>query len=158
MKRLLMLVLALLAACAANASPSASANIIAPISLLNLDVTGLVFGQIVPHSGGTVTIAPDGTRSSIGVEVVPASASNAAHSQVGGIAGNIFSISLPTGTMISSGANSMTVDAFTSNPTSTGALDIAGIKNLNVGATLHVAASQPIGHYSGSFMVTVAYN
>jgi len=158
MKILLIVGLALLAACAANASASASADIITPISLFNLDGTGLVFGQIVPHSGGTVTIAPDGTRSSIGVEVVPASASNAAHSQVGGIAGNIFSISLPTGTMISSGADSMAVNAFTSDPSGTGTLDVAGIKNLNVGATLHVAASQPTGHYTGSFTLTVAYN
>ena len=142
----------------ASATASATADIIAPIAIINISGSTLAFGQIVPVAAGTVTVATDGTRTFSGVQIVPASPTTAAQFQVTGNPNNTFSITLPASTTISSGTNNMTVDAFTSNPTSTGTLDNTGNKTLNVGGTLHVAANQAIGHYTGTFAVTVAYN
>jgi hypothetical protein len=59
----------------------------------------------------------------------------------------------------------MTVDTWTSTPTTSGALDGTGAQTLTVGATLNVAATQAAGVYSssnpggsGDFTVTVNYN
>jgi len=53
----------------------------------------------------------------------------------------------------------MTIDAFTSNPSGTGALT-AGSQVLTVGATLNVGANQVTGAYTNAtgFDVTVNYN
>jgi len=68
-----------------------------------------------------------------------------------------FAVGLPGSIQITSGANSMTVDSFTTGA-SAYLLDGAGAAGLSVGANLSVAANQPAGLYSGSFSVTVAYN
>ncbi|HBC79095.1 MAG TPA: hypothetical protein DCZ51_10735, partial [Bacteroidales bacterium] len=70
-------------------------------------------------------------------------------------------ITLPAAaTTITSGANTMTVDTWTSSPSGTGTLSAGGSQALTVGATLNVGASQPAGTYvSGTpFTVTVNYN
>jgi hypothetical protein len=53
----------------------------------------------------------------------------------------------------------MTVTAFLSTPSVSGTLT-GGTQNLNVGATLNVAAAQPAGLYTSTtgFTVTVNYN
>ena len=145
---------------AASATATATAEIIPPISIsLAIGGGALQFGQIVPQTGGTVIIAPDSSRTFTGgVEVIPASLHTAAAFLVTGNAGNTFSISLPTSTTILNGPAFMTVDAFTSTPSGTGTLDVVGTKTLEVGGTLHVSAGQPVGHYAGTFNVSVAYN
>lgn len=143
---------------ATSSSAGATADIVAPIAISNVDPTGLVFGQIVPTANGTVTIAPDGSRTSTGVQVVPSSLANAAHFQVTGNAANTYSIALPSAITISNGPNNMTVDAFTSTPSGTGTLDGTGKQNVNVGATLRVSNNQAAGRYTGTFTVSVAYN
>jgi len=143
---------------ASSNTASATADIVAPIAIINVDSTGLVFGQIVPTANGTVSVAPDGTRTSTGVQVIPSSPVTAARFQVTGSANNTYSITLPAATTISSGGNNMTVDAFTSTPTGIGTLDGTGKQNLNIGATLHVNNNQANGHYTGTFTVAVAYN
>jgi hypothetical protein len=54
----------------------------------------------------------------------------------------------------------MTVDNFTSTPTTSGTLSAAGAQTIDVGATLNVGANQAAGTYvSGTpFSVTVNYN
>ena len=143
---------------ASSTTATATADIIAPIAIINVDSTGLAFGLIVPTANGTVSVAPDGSRTSTGVQVIPSSPVTAARFQVTGSANNTYSITLPTATTISSGGNNMTVDAFTSTPSGTGMLDGTGKQNLNVGATLHVNNNQANGHYTGTFTVAVAYN
>jgi len=59
---------------------------------------------------------------------------------------------------INSGANTMTVGMFTSNPSGAGTLSAGGNQTLSVGATLNVGAGQATGTYSGIFSVTVTYN
>jgi hypothetical protein len=61
--------------------------------------------------------------------------------------------------VISSGANNMTVDTFTSSPETPGTLS-SGTQTLTVGATLHLVVSQAAGAYTSAtpFEVTVNYN
>lgn len=125
----------------------------------------LSFGAIVPYSGGTVKVTPLGVRSATGgVLPVPASAVSAATFTVTGASNATYAISLapPIGTVtLSDGAgHSMAVDTFTSDPIGSGTVSAAspGTQELKVGATLHVAASQAVGQYTGSYEVTVTFN
>lgn len=124
-------------------------------------VQELAFGKFVAVSGGTVTLSPAGARTASGsIQLVPSGAWAAAQLMVSGDPSLSYSISLPAnGTVtLQSGANSMVLIGFTSNPTGTGQLSGGGAQTLMVGATLSVASSQPIGSYSGTFGVTVNYN
>ncbi len=57
----------------------------------------------------------------------------------------------------------MTVDNFLTRPTSAGAdaltgTLVSGTDVFKVGGTLHVAANQMEGQYTGSFSISAAYN
>ncbi len=145
-----------------TASATASATIVTPIAITK-DVD-MNFGNLaVNASTGTVVLTPAGTRSATGgVSFLAASPGTvtAASFTVSGLAGATYSITLPSGALtITSGANTMTVDSWTSSPTPTGTLT-GGTETLTVGATLNVGASQAAGTYiSGTpFDVTVNYN
>ncbi|MEI6899455.1 MAG: DUF4402 domain-containing protein, partial [Bacteroidota bacterium] len=144
---------------------TASATIIAPIGITKtLDMD---FGNIaVGATGGTVILAPASTRS-LGVPgtlvlptVFPGNI-QAATFTVSGAAGYTYAITLPgTATTINNGANTMTVDTWTSNPTPTGTIGGLGTDVLTVGGTLHVGNSQAAGLYVSAtpFVVKVEYN
>lgn len=144
-----------------TASASASATIISPISItktLDLD-----FGNVAASgAAGTVVITPAGTRSTTGGVSLPVIAGTvtSASFNVAGQGNYTYAITLPASVVISSGANNMTVDAFTSTPTATGTLSAGGTQTVNVGATLNVNASQASGLYTSGtpFDVTVNYN
>lgn len=142
-------------ACATGASGSWAAAI--AIS----STQQLAFGSMVAGAGGSVTvgISPLGRSASGGVFVLPSGTWTAASFRVTGDASATYSISLPANdvVMLSSGANTMAVNNFTSNPAS-GTLDINGSQNVMIGATLNVGSNQPTGNYSGSYTVTVNYN
>ena len=150
----------------ANAQVSATANatatIVAPITITQVD--DLEFGNLAVQSGtaGTVVMAPAGTRTKTGGVTLPATTGtfNAADFTIGGTAGYTYAITLPAGALtINSGANTMTVDTWTSTPSGTGTLT-GGNETLKVGATLNVAAGQAGGTYQHAtgFSVTVNYN
>ena len=145
-----------------TASATATATIVTPIAITN-DVD-MNFGNLaVNASVGTVVLTPAGARSATGgVSFLAATPGTitAASFTVTGLADATYSITLPAGALtITSGANTMTVDTWTSSPTPTGTLT-GGTETLTVGATLNVGASQPAGTYvSGTpFDVTVTYN
>jgi hypothetical protein len=146
----------------ASATANATADIVSNLTIAN--VTGLQFGKIVSGAtAGTVTVSPTGTRtSSGGVSPVNGAtpAPSAASFTVTGEAGASYAITLPTSaiTLGNGAGGTMTVDGFTSNPDGTGTLAADGHQVLDVGATLHVGASQAAGTYSGTFSVAVAYN
>ena len=142
----------------ATADATAAVEVLKPAAIINLTGTGLNFGQIVATTNGTVTVTPDANRTATGVTVVNASPFNPSQFQVSANPNSTFSITLPGAITISSGSNNMTVDTFTSDPSGTGTLDVNGLATINVGATLHVAANQPVGHYNGTFSLIVAYN
>jgi len=143
---------------AASDTGTATATVMTPISI-SAD-TALDFGAFAPSTGGTVTIATDGARSSSGVVPSSTDTGNNGVFTVTGQASATYAITLPSdGTVtITSGANSMDVDTFTSNPSGTGTLSGGGSQTLNVGATLTVGSGQAAGSYSGTFDVSVEYN
>lgn len=121
----------------------------------------LTFGSFAAGSGGTVTISAAGARSAGGGVVLVSSGPGAvAQFTVSGDANAGYAITLPANGEVSltSGANSMAVNNFVSNPASTGQIGGGGSQTLMIGATLSVGNSQPPGNYSGTFNVTVIYN
>jgi hypothetical protein len=144
-----------------TASATATATIISPIAIAK--TVDMNFGNVaVGAVAGTVVLSPAGVRTPGGGVTLPATTGTvaAASFDVTGQSGFTYSITLPAAaTTISFGANTMTVDTWTSSPTPTGTLT-GGAETLTVGATLHVGASQAPGTYvSGTpFDVTVNYN
>lgn len=149
----------------ATATASASATIITPISIVK-DVD-MNFGNVAVSAtiAGTAVLAPAGTRTTGGAGGVTLPATtgtvSAASFTVSGQASYTYAITLPTSCVITDGAShNMTVDNFTSTPSSTGLLSGTGSQVLNVGATLNVAAAQASGLYTNAtgVPVTVNYN
>lgn len=147
----------------ATASAPASATIVTPIGITKM--VDMNFGNIaVKGTAGTVVLSTAGVRTPSGGVTLPATAGTvaAASFTVSGEGAYTYSITLPTSLTISDAAatpNTMTIDAFTSNPSGTGALT-AGSQVLTVGATLNVGANQVTGAYTNAtgFDVTVNYN
>ncbi len=145
-----------------SATATATGTIIAPIAIAkNVDMN---FGNIVAGAAiGTVVLVPAGTRSATGGAFLPSTLPGtvtAASFTVTGSTTYTYAITLPAAaTTVTSGANTMTVDTWTSTPTVTGILT-GGTQTLTVGGTLHVGASQAAGTYLSAtpFTVTVAYN
>lgn len=142
----------------ANATASASAVIVAPISITK--VVDLVFGTIVPDAdGGTVTISPlDARTFGSGVSGLT-STTTSAEFNVSGTASQTYSITLPAdGAIVLTGPGAnMSLNTWTTSA-GAGTLDGSGNQTLNVGATLNVGGGQVSGSYSGTFQVTVGYN
>ncbi len=146
----------------ATASATASATVITPISISkNADMS---FGNLAVQAGtgGTVVLAPAGTRTSTSGVTLPATTGSvtAASFTVNGTGSYTYAIILPGSVTLthSGGIQTMTAGTFTSNPSGTGALS-SGTQDIAVGATLTVAAAQLPGVYtSGNFNVTVNYN
>jgi hypothetical protein len=144
-----------------SATANASAIIVTPIAISR--TAHMDFGNVaVSASGGTVVLAPAGGRSTTGGVTLPATTGSpaAAAFHITGASGYTYAITLPAAvTTISSGANDMTVDTWTSTPNATGTLT-GGADDVTVGATLHVSANQAAGIYTSAtpFTVTVNYN
>lgn len=147
----------------ASATASASATIVTPITITkNVDMN---FGNaaVQAATGGTVVLAPAGTRTATSGVTLPAVTGTvaAASFDVAGQANYTYAITLPSSlTITDGGSNSMTVNSFTSTPASTGTLSSTGTQTLTVGATLNVTAGQASGTYTSGtpFTVTVNYN
>jgi hypothetical protein len=144
-----------------TASASTAANIVGPIAISK--TVDMNFGNLAvsPTVAGTVVLAPNSSRTQTGGVVLPVITGTvtAATFAVSGEAGTTYSITLPGSITLFSGANMMTVNNFTSTPTPTGSL-ATGTENVNVGATLNVAAGQASGLYTNAsdLIVTVNYN
>jgi hypothetical protein len=120
----------------------------------------LALGRFAASGGGTVVVSPAGVRSTPGGVVLLSggTVSSAAFSLTESGSGTALtwtSISLPASATLTSGAASMTLTNFTSNPT--GTFDGSALRELTVGATLNVSPNQPAGNYTGTFSVTVDY-
>ena len=149
----------------ASATASASATIITPITIAkNVDMN---FGNVAvsASTGGTVVLAPAGTRTTGGAGGVtlPSTIGTvaAADFTVSGQASYTYAITLPTTANLSDGSgHTMAIGSFTSYPSSTGTLSGSGTQDLTVGATLTVAAAQTPGVYTNAtgVPVTVNYN
>ncbi len=138
-----------------SGTTNVTGSIVAPISIsagANMD-----FGTVSPTgTAGTVTVTPTGARSSVNVDLLGGLPAAAAFDVTGG-PGQVYFITLPSSTTLTSGGNTMTVDTFTHDAGATPTL-AGGSDTFNVGATMHVGATQVEGTYSGTFAVTVNYN
>jgi hypothetical protein len=117
----------------------------------------LEFGQMTsPTGAGTVVLSPAGVPTV--TNMVLLGTRHAAAYAVTGVADATYTITLPASTTLIDpvGGETMLVDAFTSSK-AIGTLT-GGVDAFNVGATLHIADSQGLGDYAGTFDVTVAYN
>ncbi len=145
-----------------TAIASSSASIIAPITIdKNVDMN---FGNLAVQTdqGGTVVMTPAGLRSKTGGVTLPVTTGTVAAAQftVSGTEGYTYGITLPASSLIiTNGSENMTIDSWTSDPTTTGILN-GGSSTLKVGATLNVNAAQAEGTYTNTtgFIVTVNYN
>ena len=147
---------------AQSASATAAVTIVAPLVITN---TGnMSFGNVAVNAtdAGTVVLSPAGARTSTGgVQLSPTNLGTITAATFGliGEGSYGYAITLPANGVVTvnSGANSMALNSFTSNPSGTGALS-GGNGTIAVGATLVVAGGQATGSYTGTFNVTVAYN
>jgi hypothetical protein len=146
----------------ATATASASANIITPISIVkNIDMN---FGNVAVSGSlaGTVVLSPAGGRTTGGGGGVtlPSTIGTVAVANftVSGQASYTYAVTLPGSCVITDGTNNMTVNAFTSTPSSTGTLSSGGVQTLTVGATLNVSAGQHANAYTNATGVPVIVN
>ncbi len=136
-------------------SANVAITLLAPISISSSG--DMDFGTMVPTgTAGTVTVTPAGARSSVDVDLLGGSPA-AASFDVTGEGNANYSITLPSSATLTSGGNTMTVDTFNHDAGASPTL-VGGSDTFNVGATLHVGATQVSGTYSGTFSVTVNYN
>lgn len=158
MKKIVLAAAAVLAfssssAFAAQATGSASATIIAPISVTHTALATLNFGTFDASTGGSVTVSQAGIGSVGGsVNFVSGSVNSADAFTVAGDGNRVFTI-VTTGGNVTSGANSM---AFTTSAPATGTL-AGGAGGFSVGGTLTVGSGQAVGSYTGSYTATVNY-
>ncbi|MEX0273895.1 MAG: DUF4402 domain-containing protein [Flavobacteriaceae bacterium] len=144
-----------------SATASATATVVTPIAISK--TTDMSFGNVAVNSttAGTVVLAPNSGRTVTGGATLPSTTGtvSAASFNVTGESGYTYSISLPGSaiTLNDGGSNNMTIDTFTSSPSSTGTLT-GGSETLNVGATLNLAAGQASGTYTSTTDITVTVN
>ncbi len=160
-----MLICAVSVQAQATTTANASATIISPISISKS--ADLNFGNLaVDATGGLVILDPSATasRASGGAGGVsfPATTGtvSAATFAVSGQANFTFSVNiLNTSIQITSGANVMIVDNFTTSA-GAGVLSNLGTQNVYVGADLTVGGGQAPGVYTSAapFTVLVNYN
>ncbi|WP_281301004.1 MULTISPECIES: DUF4402 domain-containing protein [unclassified Iodidimonas] len=136
----------------ANTTGDANAEIVRALSVTQ-DVA-LDFSTIalpVGNTAGTVVLATDGTTSGT---FTPTGTPVAGAFTIDGPAAAVATITLPaTGVNLTSGANTMVLDTFTSSaPTVT---LTGGTGTFTVGGTLNIGASQALGAYTGTYAVQV---
>lgn len=144
----------------ATSTSSASATILTPITITN--TTPLNFGTIGPLSTtSTVILATDNSRTGTATLFTFGAATQSGIFAITGTPNAAFSVVFPTTIIdITGPGTKMTINIgdFVSDITLVSTLDNLGAKELKVGATLQVGASQAVGNYAGSYPVTVNYN
>ena len=149
----------------AQANGAAQALVVSPGSVV--PISSLRFGQFIqPATAGTLSISIAGVISAGGGV---AGLQNITQTGTGrgpgsftlvGTPNRQTDITLPASATISNGTQTMTMNAFTSNANGGGKIKLSattGQAVLIVGATLNVAANQPVGNYTGTYTVTVAF-
>ena len=121
---------------------------------------GLSYGKFAANTGGTIIMSTAGVRSKTGGVVLMSGGTitSAAYSLTESGAGKSLqftTITLPGSATITSGANTMTLSNFVSDPPNT--VLGTGKTTVLVGATLTVGPNQAPGNYSGTYSITVNY-
>jgi hypothetical protein len=119
----------------------------------------LAFGRFVAGPGGTITVRPDGTRSSVGVILLTSTSTSAAFTLNDNQKNATCSISLPADNAVAlaNGSSTMPLKTFTTNVGSSCVFS-GGTLQLTVGATMTVGANQKPGNYTANIPITVTFN
>lgn len=123
----------------------------------------LRFGSFAAGSGGTVTIgtSADSVTLTGGVFHFGGTINRARFNLTcpgsGMDSGANYIVTTDSSVTLSAGANTMTLNNFTTSPAS-GSIAVNGSATLYVGGRLNANANQAAGNYSGSFNVIVNYN
>jgi hypothetical protein len=155
----------------ADGTANATARVVDSLSITKDGTTptsgDLAFGSIVPNTTGTGTVVINpfgsGARSATGVQVISSTFGPAAFN-VTGESNAGYAVTLPSSATITKtgSTETMTVDTFTSTLSGTGLVvtgTLAGTAgSFRVGGKLHVGQNQVSGSYTGTFVVTAAYN
>jgi hypothetical protein len=146
-----------------TATGTAQAQILAAITIDPTPGIIMNFGDISPDTGAATTVTLDsaGGTTASGSTIATGTPSAGSFDVTGNDVD--YSIDLPAdGVVLTSGGNTMTVDAFTDSYGGTDASPATGTiaggtDTFTVGATLNVGAAQAAGTYTGTYDVTVEY-
>lgn len=141
---------------AANATGTASATIVTPLSVVQ--TTAMNFGSISPDAdvATTVDLSIAGVASSTdGAGIVPASGAQQGVFTATGSGNLAIAVTYSAGDVLTGPGANMAIGSFVDDAA---AALTGGTEVFNVGATLSVGANQTVGGYSGTFTVTVNYN
>jgi hypothetical protein len=152
----------------ANAQASVTASMFAEViaALTATEQSQMSFGKFSPETnGGEIHLSPEGVRSVTGSVALSGGGHSAGSFTITGENEATFSITLPTGQSVltsSNGTKTMTVTGWESIPApgiGVGVLT-GGSQVVKVGATLIVGSliENPVGIYTGSYVITFAYN
>lgn len=144
---------------ASSAAINSTATIVEPIEIIkNVD---LHFGNVISGlNAGTVVLAPDGSRTAVGVELSPANPGEVSAAEAVVTHGDYnYSITFPDNFRLFNENNPnqfLTIDQFQVAPVEEG----TGSDVLKIGATLNLQANQLPGFYTNAtgFNITVTYN
>ena len=100
---------------------------------------------------GTVVVSPAGGKSVTGGVSDMGGQHRPGEVDLKGDNNGTYACTLPGSIQVTSGGNSATVDTFVTDVPLTGFLDNKGKAKIKIGATLHLAAGQEAGSYSGTF-------
>lgn len=139
-----------------TATGSATATIVAPISVDHVPGAVLAFGTITAGNGGTVTVDLAGTVTDNGDDavVLTGSTTSADAFTLSGDANRAITVTVGNGLLTGPGADM----PFTTTDNAPTALNGAGAGSFSVGGTLTVGDTQTPGGYTGSYTVTASYN
>ena len=139
-------------AIAAQATGSATANVLEPITITN--TSPLQFGDVDVTGGGTVTIsetgAASGTLTSVGTQSAGTFALTGANAAT-------FSIAIATVVDLTNGTDNLVLSAYSNTEGATGTMT-GGAITLGVGATITAVGGESTGPYTGSYTVDIDYN
>ncbi|MEO2061522.1 MAG: DUF4402 domain-containing protein [Christiangramia sp.] len=144
---------------ASSARVNSTATIVEPIEIIkNVD---LHFGNVISgYSAGTVVLAPDGSRTAVGVELSAANPGEVSAAEAIVYHGDYsYSITFPDNFRLFNENNPnqfLMIDQFQVSPVA----QESGSDILKIGATLNLQANQLPGFYTNAtgFNITVTYN
>jgi hypothetical protein len=148
---------------AANtASANATVNIVSPLTVVNVNNTGLNFGTIVANSGAfageVVHVDMTGARTCPATLTCSGSTVTAAQFKVSGTQSQNIVLTLPASvTLNGSVSGSLNVDLSGDEPAANEALDATGNYTFAIGGKLTIPAGTVDGVYSNTFNVTANY-
>jgi hypothetical protein len=138
---------------ASAVTTNASVNIVTSPSITK--TADLDFGDVIPSSGGTVTIDTLGARSVSGSSVLGTAPGNAAQFTLNGGVGASYTVTISPSAILTGPGDDMYISSFSHN--ASGFLT-TGTETFSVGGSLDVNPSQAAGTYTGTFDVDVNYN